>query len=174
MLRLDDVQTRGELSIVKNQLVELAARKRGLSPNGTTRRNCSLEQNSVRQRCGSDGLHGRGAAFLREPPEPESQKQQLQLGISQLEEEVNGLKVQLTAKQDELALIKTEHKKIKRLTDKNLLETSRKYIIDREMAKIIGEYGEIQANIARSKARTKRNRASDHRHRRGRSDRSTA
>ncbi|OMQ46585.1 HlyD family type I secretion periplasmic adaptor subunit [Ensifer sp. 1H6] len=155
MLRLDDVQTRAELSIVKNQLVELAARKTRL---------VAERDNAAELQFGAElseamsvvptVFMGEARLFYGNRQNRESQKQQLQLGISQLEEEVNGLKVQLSAKQDELALIKTEHKKIKRLTDKNLLETSRKYIIDREMAKITGEYGEIQANIARSKART--------------------
>ena len=37
--------------------------------------------------------------------------------------------------------------------NKRLIETSRKYIIDREMAKLLGERGEVEANIARAKAR---------------------
>ncbi|WP_457584506.1 HlyD family type I secretion periplasmic adaptor subunit [Ensifer canadensis] len=155
MLRLDDVQTRAELSIVKNQLIELAAQKTRLV---AERDNVSELQFGPEL---GDAMRTVPAVFMGEArlfygnrQNRDSQKQQLQLGISQLKEEINGLRVQLTAKQDELTLIKTEHKKIKRLTDKNLLESSRKYIIDREMAKITGEYGEIQANIARSKART--------------------
>jgi HlyD family secretion protein len=83
----------------------------------------------------------------------ESQKQQLQLGISQLEEEIKGLSAQRDAKLDELVLVDLEHKKIKGLTEKKLMETSRKYVIDREMAKLKGESSEIYASIARSKAR---------------------
>ena len=60
---------------------------------------------------------------------------------------------QRDAKVDEIALVKIEHGKIKGLTDKRLIETSRKYIIDREMAKLVGEKGEVEANIARAKAR---------------------
>ena len=82
-----------------------------------------------------------------------SQKEQLVLGIDQLGEEIKGLESQRDAKIDEIALVKTEHGKIKGLTDKRLIETSRKYIIDREMAKLLGERGEVEANIARAKAR---------------------
>jgi len=155
MLRLDDAQTRAELSIVKNQLNELMARKTRLI----------AERDNVAELTFSpeldDAIRALPAAFMGEArlfvgnrQNRESQKQQLQWGISQLEEEIKGLTAQRDAKQDELALVKTEHEKITRLTDKNLLETSRKYIIDREMAKIVGENGEIYANIARSKART--------------------
>jgi HlyD family secretion protein len=155
MLRLDDVQTRAELSIVKNQLNELMARRTRLIAERD-----NVPELTFAPELG-DAVSALPAAFMGEArlflgnrQNRESQKQQLQWGISQLEEEIRGLTAQRDAKQDELALVKTEHEKITRLTDKNLLETSRKYIIDREMAKIIGENGEIYANIARSKART--------------------
>ena len=154
MLRLDDVQTRAELSIVKNQVNELMARRTRL----IAERDNVFELTFPSEL--NDAIHALPAVFMGEArlflgnrQNRESQKKQLQWGISQLEEEVKGLSAQRSAKQDELALVKTEHKKITRLTDKNLIETSRKYIIDREMAKIIGESGEVYANIARSKAR---------------------
>ncbi|UXN63305.1 hypothetical protein N8E89_11760 [Phyllobacterium sp. A18/5-2] len=83
----------------------------------------------------------------------QSQKGQLELGIDQLGEEIRGLESQRNSKVDEIALVKVEHDKIKGLTDKRLIETSRKYIIDREMAKLVGEKGEVEASIARAKAK---------------------
>jgi HlyD family secretion protein len=155
MLRLDDAQTRAELSIVKHQLVELLARQSRLA---AERDNLSDVDFGSGQR---DLLSANPAAFVGETrlfvgnrQNRESQKQQLQLGISQLEEEIKGLSAQRSAKLDELVLVEQEHKKIKGLTDKKLMETSRKYVIDREMAKLNGESSEIYANIARSKART--------------------
>ena len=59
----------------------------------------------------------------------------------------------MTAKTDELELVRIEHVKIKGLADKKLIDTSRKYFIDRELSKLTGENGEVQANIARSRAR---------------------
>ncbi|WP_245206581.1 MULTISPECIES: HlyD family type I secretion periplasmic adaptor subunit [unclassified Rhizobium] len=154
MLRLDDAQTRAELSIVKHQLVELLARQSRLI---AERDNLAKIDFGFGQR---DLLSTNPAAFVGETrlfvgnrQNRESQKQQLQLGISQLEEEIKGLSAQRDAKIDELALVELEHKKIKGLTDKKLMETSRKYVIDREMAKLKGESSEIYASIARSKAR---------------------
>jgi HlyD family secretion protein len=154
MLRLDDAQTRAELSIVKHQLVELLARQSRLM---AERDNLAKIDFGSGQR---DLLSANPAAFVGETrlfvgnrQNRESQKQQLQLGISQLEEEIKGLSAQRDAKLDELVLVDLEHKKIKGLTEKKLMETSRKYVIDREMAKLKGESSEIYASIARSKAR---------------------
>jgi HlyD family type I secretion membrane fusion protein len=154
MFRLDDAETRAELSIVKHQLVELLARQSRL---------VAERDNLLKIDFGSgqrDLLSANPAAFVGETrlfvgnlQNRESQKQQLKLGIAQLEEEINGLSAQRDAKLDELVLVEFEHKKIKGLTDKKLMETSRKYVIDREMAKLKGEGSEIYASIARAKAR---------------------
>lgn len=154
MLRLDDAQTRAELSIVRTQLVELTARQARLV----------AERDNVEAIAYPVEL----AAVLGEFPlvatgeqkmfdgnrrNRQNQKQQLQYGISQLEEELKGLIAQHDAKAGELKLVETEHDKIKGLADRKLIDTSRKYFIDREIAKLTGESGEIQANIARSRAR---------------------
>lgn len=151
MLRLDDAQTRAELSIVKAQLIELTARQARL----------------IGERDNEEAIvflpdfgtefpaiaAGERRLFDGNRKNRQNQKQQLQYGISQLEEELKGLVAQHDAKTGELELVKTEHTKIKGLADKKLIDTSRKYFIDRELAKLTGESGEIQANIARSRAR---------------------
>jgi HlyD family secretion protein len=154
MLRLDDAETRAELSIVRTQLVELMAKQARLM---AERDNLDIIMMSAElsARTG-DFPHvffGEKRMFDGNRQNRESQKEQLVLGIDQLGEEIKGLESQRDAKIDEIALVKTEHGKIKGLTDKRLIETSRKYIIDREMAKLLGERGEVEANIARAKAR---------------------
>jgi HlyD family secretion protein len=154
MLRLDDAETRAELSIVRTQLVELMAKQARLM---AERDNLdSIMMSSELTSRIEDFPHvffGEKRMFDGNRQNRESQKEQLVLGIDQLGEEIKGLESQRDAKIDEIALVKTEHGKIKGLTDKRLIETSRKYIIDREMAKLLGERGEVEANIARAKAR---------------------
>ena len=154
MLRLDDAETRAELSIVRTQLVELMAKQARLM---AERDNLdSIMMSSELTSRTEDFPHvffGEKRMFDGNRQNRESQKEQLVLGIDQLGEEIKGLESQRDAKIDEIALVKTEHGKIKGLTDKRLIETSRKYIIDREMAKLLGERGEVEANIARAKAR---------------------
>jgi HlyD family type I secretion membrane fusion protein len=154
MLRLDDAETRAELSIVRTQLVELMAKQARLM---AERDNLdSIMMSSELTSRIEDFPHvffGENRMFEGNRQNRKSQKEQLVLGIDQLGEEIKGLESQRDAKIDEIALVKTEHGKIKGLTDKRLIETSRKYIIDREMAKLLGERGEVEANIARAKAR---------------------
>ncbi|MBZ9602028.1 HlyD family type I secretion periplasmic adaptor subunit [Phyllobacterium chamaecytisi] len=154
MLRLDDAETRAELSIVRTQLVELMAKQARLMAERDNL-DAIMMSAELSARTG-DFPHvffGEKRMFDGNRQNRKSQKEQLVLGIDQLGEEIKGLESQRDAKIDEIALVKTEHGKIKGLTDKRLIETSRKYIIDREMAKLLGERGEVEANIARAKAR---------------------
>ena len=154
MLRLDDAETRAELSIVKTQLVELMARQVRLIAERDNLDTIILSEELARNK--NDFNHivfGEKRLFEGNRQNRKSQTEQLQLGIDQLGEEIKGLQSQHDAKVDEIALVTVEHGKIKGLTEKRLIETSRKYIIDREMAKLVGEKGEIEANIARAKAR---------------------
>ncbi|TCL64653.1 HlyD family type I secretion periplasmic adaptor subunit [Rhizobium sp. BK251] len=154
LLRLDDAQTRAELSIVRTQLIELMARQARLM---AERDNLGRIELTPELRAKLDEFphlwFGENRLFEGNRKNSDSQKQQLELGISQLGEEIKGLEAQHASKADEIALVKAEHGKIKGLTDKRLIDTSRKYVIDREMAKLEGESGEVQANIARARAR---------------------
>jgi HlyD family secretion protein len=154
LLRLDDAQTRAELSIVRTQLVELMARQARLMAERDSLDKIDFSPElSVKRDEFPRIFFGENRLFEGDHQNRKSQKQQLELGISQLDEEIRGLSSQRDSKADEIALVKAEHDKIKGLTDRRLIDTSRKYVIDREMAKLVGERGEIQANIARARAR---------------------
>ena len=154
MLRLDDAQTRAELGIVRSQLVEFSLRKARLiaERDGLDRLivpELTMEQNlhSTQTLVGEERLL-RGNRQHRD-----SQKQQLELGIGQLGEEIKGLEAQRTAKSEELRLVEEEHAKIKGLADRRLIESNRIYTIDREIASLQGGKAEIDAGIARAKSR---------------------
>jgi len=154
LLRLDDAQTRAELSIVRTQLVELLARRARLMAERDNLDRIEYTPELIVKRDEFPSIFfGENRLFEGNHLNRKSQKQQLELGIWQLDEEIRGLTSQSNSKADEIALVQTEHDKIKGLTDKRLMETSRKYVIDREMAKLVGERAEIQANIARARAR---------------------
>lgn len=154
MLRLDDAQTRAELSIVRTQLVELTARQARLIAERDNAETLTFPADLAAVITEFPLVAtGEQKMFDGNRRNRQNQKQQLQYGISQLEEELKGLVAQRDAKTGELELVRTEHDKIKGLADRKLIDTSRKYFIDRELAKLTGESGEIQANIARSRAR---------------------
>lgn len=154
LLRLEDAQTKAELSIVRSQLMELNIRRERL----------------VAER---DGLEAMQFPIELDPSDPEarlfhagetrlfrgnrasrqSQQQQLELGIEQIGEEIAGLEAQLTAKDEEITLLETEHEKLKGLADKRLIEGSRVYNSGRDKARLLGERGEVVAAIARARTR---------------------
>jgi HlyD family secretion protein len=154
LLRLEDAQTRAELSIVEAQLVELAARKARLL----------AERDDLPALVFPPSLdpedpetafftNGEKRLFAGNRTSRESQKSQLELGIDQIGEEIKGLEAQLQAKDDEYAIVEGEHEKIKGLAEKRLIEASRVHASERDLARLLGEHGEVIAAIARAKTR---------------------
>jgi HlyD family type I secretion membrane fusion protein len=155
LLRLDDAQTRAELSIVRGQLMELEARRARLRAERDGLE-AIIMPSELAAAAGADLQHivnGERRLFEGNMRHRKSQKEQLALGIDQLGEEIRGLEAQRKAKLDEVALVREEHAKIKGLADKRLIEANRVYATDREMTRLLGEQGEIDAGIARARAR---------------------
>lgn len=152
LFRLDDAQTEAELSIVHSQIVELSARKARL----IAERDGSTEVSFPRADSASSAaiINGEERLFAGQLANRESQKQQLELGIVQIEDEVVGLQSQRLAKLDEIDLVAVEYAKIKDLIDRQLTESSRLYTVDREQVRLRGELGEITASIARAQSRS--------------------
>ena len=154
LMRIDDAQTRAELGIVRGQLAEHSVRKARLL----------AERDGARQVVFPVALAG-DATDLRSIVEGErrlfegnlasrdSQRQQLDLQIQQIGEEIAGLTMQRDAKREELAVLKTEHAKLQMLVDKQLFEGARFLPINRDRLRLAGEQGSLDASIARSKVR---------------------
>ncbi|WP_046864288.1 HlyD family type I secretion periplasmic adaptor subunit [Microvirga massiliensis] len=155
MLRLDDVQTRAELSIVRSQLSELAARRARLVAERDGLDAISLSPAEAIPVTQADLVaYGEARLFEGNRTHRESQKEQLRSEILQLEQEIKGLQAQQSAKGLERDLVRAEHDKLKGLAEKRLIETSRLYGITRDLARLTGKVGEIEASIARARART--------------------
>jgi HlyD family type I secretion membrane fusion protein len=154
LLRLDDAQTRAELSIVRAQLAEAAIKKARLvaERDGLDKLQFTEELVITTQHLQAL-LMGETRLLEGNLKNRKSQKEQLELGIDQLGEEIKGLDAQRASKVQEISLVDTEHKKMKNLADKRLIEGSRVYTTDRDMARMSGEKGEVDAQIARAKAR---------------------
>ena len=99
-------------------------------------------------------LDGESRLFAGNKLARDSQKEQLGLSINQTGEEINGMEARLAAKQEEIALASAEREKLLALYEKKIVEYPRVYSILRDWARILGERGEIEAGIARAKART--------------------
>ena len=156
LMRLDDTQTRAELSIIEAQMLELTVRRARLLaerdlldriefPSALT-----LVKDDVQSL-----VTGEKRLFEGNLTNRESRKQQLELVLVQVTEEIKGLEAQLTAKQDEIKLVDEQRAKLEHLVSKKLLENTPLYSVKREVTRLEGERGEIEASIAR--ARTKMN-----------------
>ncbi len=154
LMRLDDAQTRAELSIVQAQTTELTARKARLLAERD-------DLFTVVYPAGFEGwqdalafVEGETRLFNGQRQMRESQKKQLDLGIVQIDDEIAGLDSQRTAKADEIALVEEEHSRTDTLSSRGLIEASRLYTVNRERTRLRGELGEIDAAIARARTRS--------------------
>ncbi|MBL0936420.1 MAG: HlyD family type I secretion periplasmic adaptor subunit [Rhizobiaceae bacterium] len=154
LIRLEDAQTRAELAILNTQIGELAVRRARLiaerDGQGAIILDAAIDQSEAAV---AALVKGETRLFAGNRAHRESQKQQLELSVAQIGEEITGLKSQQLAKGDELVLVEDEYAKIKGLADKGLVEGSRASAGARDRARLRGESGEIDAAIARAKAR---------------------
>jgi len=154
LLRLDDVQIRTERSILAGQLAELKARQARLIAERDAASEITFPPDFLT--IYPDGiliLQGEQQLFDSTGRNRRSQREQLELQIAQLEEEVGGLQFQAAALADELALAREERVRMATLSEKGLIETTRINVADRELARMEGSQGELTASIARSNAR---------------------
>jgi HlyD family secretion protein len=156
VVRLDETVARASLAMVSKSLDELAARQSRLEA----------------ERDGSEQIVF-PAAFRSRLQEPElasliqgeinvfqdrrearaGQKAQLQERISQLQEQIDGLKLQASAKGDEIQLIQDELTGVEQLWRKNLVPITRVTSLKREETRLRGERGSLISSIAQAKGR---------------------
>ena len=154
LIRLEDVQTKAELSIIRSQKIELSARKARLLAERDGLGAIELpDELDLAQTETAAVVNGETRLFEGNRSNRESQKRQLELSIDQIGEEIRGLEAQRISKDDEIALLEVEHKRIKGLADRKLIESTRVYTSERDRARLMGERGEVDAAIARAKAR---------------------
>ena len=154
LLKLDDVQIRSERSIIKGQLAELVARQARLIAERDAAREIAFPPAFLATYPDAAPIiRGEQQLFESTTRNRESQREQLQLQVSQLQEEIGGLQFQATALDDELALARAERDRMGTLSEKGLIETTRLNGADRELARMLGSKGELTASIARSQAR---------------------
>jgi len=154
LLRLDDVQIRTERSILRGQLAELLARQARLVAERDDAPSIVFPASylDVYPNAGAI-MQGEQQLFDSTRRNRQSQRDQLELQVAQLREELGGLAFQASALGDELVLARDERARMGALSEKGLLETTRLNTADRELARMLGTQGELTAGTARAKAR---------------------
>lgn len=154
LIRLDDAQTRAELSIVRMQLAELSIRKARLLAERDGLSDIDLQDTMISDRGHFAQLMAGERRLLQgNLQHRRSLKDQLALSIEQLSEEIRGLTGQRASKVREIELAEAEYHKLKGLADNKLIEGGRVYNAERELTRLQGDRDEIEAGVARAKAR---------------------
>ncbi len=154
LFRLDDVQMRAELSIIRSQLGENLGRRARLIAERDNLAAITFPAEIAQLSDQADQiLQGETRLFDGNRSNRDSRKEQLEISIVQSGEEIKGLEARKTAKGEELRLVELERQKINGLFQKGLIDGTRVYTVNREWARLLGEHGEIEATLARAKLR---------------------
>jgi HlyD family secretion protein len=156
IVRLDETETRANLSIVLNSLDQLAARQarleaerdggeRPVFPEPLTSRAVIAEVAKL--------IEGERRLFELRRTARLGQKAQLGERAAQFEEEIKGLNGQAVAKEREIALIERELEGVRDLWSKSLIPLSRLTALEREAVRIDGERNQVIASAAQAKGR---------------------
>jgi HlyD family secretion protein len=156
IVRLDDTQTRANLSIVAKGLDELTARR--------AREEAELEGDEqvifppdllARQSDPEVARIIRGEAKLFETRRKSREGLKAQLGerVQQSEEEIRGLAAQVASKEKQVEWIQQELEGVRDLWSKKLVQFNRVTSLEREQARLEGERGQLIAAIAQAKGK---------------------
>ena len=151
LIRLDETQTKAELGVISSQLSELTGRQARLRAErdgaGAVRFDPAIETAAATAAI----AEGERRLFADNRATREAQRDQLQSQIEQYGEQVKGLESQRQSNAVEREMIAEDLARLAPLVSRQLVEGTRTRLMERDLAKIDGLKGEIEANIARVK-----------------------
>jgi HlyD family secretion protein len=157
LITLDETQTRTDLKIVTDNLDELAVRRARLLAERDGEASIAYPDDILKRKDEPPlavALSGETKLFETRRKGTEAEKAQLRERIAQLDQEVRGLRAQLTAKEQEAALVAEDLARLEELRSKNLVSVLRVTEMQRAAVQIEGVRGELTAQIAGTKGRS--------------------
>jgi len=156
VIRLDETVARANLAMVSKSLDELAVRQSRLEAERDDLERISFAP-ALQSRLNEPELGSlvRGERHLFETRHEAraGQKAQLKERIAQLQEQIDGLKLQASAKGDEIQLILDELTGVEQLWRKNLVPITRVTALKREETRLRGERGQLISSVAQAKGK---------------------
>jgi HlyD family secretion protein len=147
LIRLDDTLLRSNLQIVTKQLDEFAARRSPLQAERDRKATIvqlALELSSRQKEPEiAELIAAEQSLFEARRSARNGQKAQLLKRVSQLRDEITGLKAQQIARDRQAVLIEEELAGVRGLYEKNLVAINRKTALEREAANLDGQKGQI-------------------------------
>jgi HlyD family secretion protein len=156
LIRLDETLTRANLQVVSKQLDEHLARQARLEAERDGAATLVMPPEFA-DRAADPAIvklmEAEKSLFQARVAAREGQKSQLRKRVSQLQDEITGLKAQQNAKAREAVLIEDELKGVRELYQKNLVQLPRLSALERDAASIEGQRGQLIAGVAQSEGR---------------------
>lgn len=157
LIRLDDTSARMERAILHGKIAEFSIRKNRLEAQRDLQdsfaRPSVLNDLITPKETINSIFAGEQRIFEGSLASYKSRKEQLELAIEQVENEIKGLEARLEAKEDEIQLVSTENDRIQQLSDRNLTVRNTVFSIHRENVRLKGEHGEILSSLGRARSR---------------------
>lgn len=151
VIRLDETQTRAELGVIQSQLAELLGRQGRLRAERDGLAELTYEGRNETDATTGDIEDGERRLFGDNQATREAQREQLRSQVVQFQEQIKGLVSQRESQTTERLLIVEDLEKLRPLVSKKIIEASKTRTLERDLARIDGVMGEIEANIARVK-----------------------
>lgn len=148
LLRLDETQTRVELSIIQSQQAQLRAMRMRLE----AERDGSTVLRFLSKDLPKDVVRSETKLFEENRRLIANQKQQLILQTEQLQNQIEGLSAQRRANEAEKEIIMMEIGVMEKLAGNGLAKMSDFRVLQKEVARIDGTRGDIDARIAEAGA----------------------
>ncbi len=152
---LDNTDTKSELAIIDGLLDEALAKRARLEAQRDKAPAITFPADILARATENDLaaiMAGQTKLFAARLNANNGKKEQLTQQIDQLTEQISGLDSQEIAKDKQMTLIADELKDLKDLQAKGLVPVSRVSAMDREIARLDGERGELIANKAAAQA----------------------
>lgn len=156
VVRLDETVAKANLAMVSKSLDELMARQARLEAERDGRDAVVFAPALQQRRTEPDLaslLDGELRLFDNRRIAREGQKAQLKERTAQLQEQIDGLKLQASAKGDEIQLIQDELGGVEQLWRKNLVPITRVTALKREETRLKGERGQLISEMAQARGR---------------------
>jgi HlyD family secretion protein len=156
LVRLDETVTRANLQVITKQLDELAVRQARLKAerDGAAAVDIPLTlRGREAEALIADIIAGERSLFESRRSGRRSQRAQLRERILQINEEISGIARQLEGKTSEAMLVRTELVGLEELLAKKLIPFPRVTVAKRDIARLDGERGQLEAQMAQSRGK---------------------
>lgn len=151
LVRLDETQTKAELGVLKGQRAEFQGRRARHAAERDDASSIRFDRGFETDPLTSEIARGEIRLFNENRAVRQARRDQLTLQIGQFEEQVRGLEAQQAANASERKIVQDDLERLTPLYNKGFIEIGKIRTMERDLVKIDGLRGEIDANIARVK-----------------------